>query len=100
MIFTVTPHHLATHGEYLNGLADRIAAAGESGGGVDFGIESFGIVGQVFSVDARETSQRAAIEIGKFAEHTRKLATGVNDCAADYRQTDDDVALCLEGIKP
>ncbi|MCI2418637.1 ESX-1 secretion-associated protein [Saccharopolyspora sp. K220] len=100
MSFTVTPHRLATHGEYLSGLADQIDAAGKSGGGIDFGIESFGLVGQIFSLDARETSRRAAIEIGKFAEHTRKLATGVDDCAKDYRQTDDDIASCLEGIEP
>ncbi|MCA1195192.1 type VII secretion target [Saccharopolyspora sp. 6V] len=87
-MFKVTPDRLSTHAQWLAGLADDIAAAGQKGAGVSFGVDSFGLVGQAFSGQARQTSQRAAEEIGKFADLTRDLGERVEATAADYRDTD------------
>ncbi|QUG99506.1 hypothetical protein HUO13_00640 [Saccharopolyspora erythraea] len=99
-MFNVRPGRLTTHSQWLNGLADDIAAAGTKGNGVSFGVDSFGLVGQAFAGQARQTSQQAAAEIQKFSELTRDLGGRVAEAAKDYQDTDGNNADCLGQVRP
>lgn len=88
-MFNVMPERLTTHSQWLTGLAGDIAAAGQQGAGVSFGVDSFGLVGQLFADQARQTSQQAAAEIQKFSELTGDLGDRVSATAADYQDIDD-----------
>ncbi|MBE9373423.1 hypothetical protein IQ251_03075 [Saccharopolyspora sp. HNM0983] len=99
-MFNVSPDRLDTHSEWLDGLAEDIAAAGTKGDSVSFGVDTFGLVGQLFADDARQTSTQAVAELQKFAELTRDLAQRVKDTAADYRDTDSGNADALGQAQP
>lgn len=99
-MFNVSPERLTTHSQWLTGLADDIAAAGKKGEGVSFGADSFGLVGQVFAGQARQTSQQAAVEIQKFSELTRELGNRVHEAAKDYQDTDSKNADGLGQVRP
>ncbi|MFR9731806.1 type VII secretion target [Saccharopolyspora sp. MS10] len=98
-MFNVIPSRLTTHSQWLTGLADDIAAAGQKGGGVSFGVDSFGLVGQVFAGQARQTSQQAAQEIERFSELTRDLGERVDAAAQDYQDVDVHNATCLGQVR-
>ncbi|WP_187351919.1 hypothetical protein [Allosaccharopolyspora coralli] len=80
-------------------FADKVAQIGEKGGGVEFGTETFGLVGQMFATEARQTSQQAAEEIKTFSERTKTLGDEVSACGQDYASTDDQNAQCLGQIQ-
>ncbi|MGW1676826.1 type VII secretion target [Saccharopolyspora sp. NPDC002376] len=86
--FAVKPAALRSHSDYLSELAGKISAAADKAGGVSFGVDSFGLVGQMFAIQARETSQQAAQQISTFSERTDLLGQNVNQCAADYEGDD------------
>ncbi|GAB3298310.1 hypothetical protein GCM10027563_41570 [Parasphingorhabdus pacifica] len=67
---------------------------------MSFGTDSFGLVGQVFAGEARQTSQQAAAEIQEFSELTRDLGSRVNEAAKDYQDTDSKNADCLGQVQP
>lgn len=98
-MFGVVPESLSKHSEWLTDFADKIAQVGENGAGVEVGVESFGLVGQMFATEARQTSQQAAEEIKTFSERTKTLADEVGACGTDYASTDDENARCLGQIE-
>lgn len=86
--FTVEPEELDTHAASLDGVAQRVQAEGERGGGIDFGIDAFGIVGQAFSTQARQTSSGAAEQIADYAQDIRDLGTAVRAAGRAYVESD------------
>ncbi|EHR51522.1 Protein of unknown function (DUF2580) [Saccharomonospora marina XMU15] len=86
--FTVEPDELDTHAASLDGVAQRVQAEGERGGGIDFGIDAFGIVGQAFSTQARQTSSEAAEQIAGYAQDIRDLGTAVRAAGRAYVESD------------
>jgi hypothetical protein len=96
---SVTPQALSSHANYLADLAGKISDAADKGGGVSFGVDSFGLVGQMFATQARETSQQAVQQLKTFSERTDKLGEAVGDCAKAYTAEDDNQAACLAKIE-
>ncbi|WP_158890007.1 type VII secretion target [Amycolatopsis anabasis] len=86
--YTVKPEELRTHGGTLNGVADRVKGAGGKGGAMQFGIETFGIVGQLFAGDANRVSHESARQIADFAEDIRDLAAVVRGAGDLYHGTE------------
>ncbi|MFC7343770.1 type VII secretion target [Saccharopolyspora griseoalba] len=96
---SVTPQALSSHANYLSDLAGKISDAAEKGDGVSFGADSFGLVGQMFASQARETSEQAVQQLQTFSERTDKLRQAVSDCADAYTAEDDNQAACLAKIE-
>lgn len=90
--FTVRAGEHDTHAGSLNGVADRVQQAGERGGAIDFGIDTFGIIGQAFSLQARQVSSEAAQQISRYAGDIRDLATAVRTAGATYVAADADLS--------
>ncbi|WP_216216459.1 type VII secretion target [Amycolatopsis aidingensis] len=87
--FTVVTAELRTHGGSLDRVADRVAEAGEKGGSFEFGIDTFGVIGQVFSGEARRVTAEATREIADYANDIRDLAKSVRAAADQYDQAED-----------
>ncbi|TDD85656.1 hypothetical protein E1202_20435 [Saccharopolyspora karakumensis] len=96
---TVKPEALTSHANYLAELAGKISDAASKGDGVDFGVESFGLVGQAFSTQARTTSQQAVEQLNTFSDRTDALGQAVGECATSYTADDNDQAACLGEIE-
>lgn len=86
--FAVRPADLRSHSDYLSDLAEKVSAAADKANGVSFGVDSFGLVGQMFAFQARETSQQGAEQIRTFSQRTGVLGENVRACAADYESDD------------
>ncbi|RRO18161.1 hypothetical protein EIL87_07905 [Saccharopolyspora rhizosphaerae] len=97
--FAVKPEALNAHGNYLAELAGKISDAADKGNAVSFGVESFGLVGQAFSLQARTTSERAVEQLRTFSERTEKLGEAVGACANAYTAEDSAQASCLAEIE-
>ncbi|GAB3678128.1 type VII secretion target [Saccharopolyspora tripterygii] len=95
----VQPQALTSHASYLSELAGKISQAASKGDAVDFGVESFGLVGQAFATQARTTSQQAVEQLNTFSDRTDKLGQAVGECATSYTADDDDQASCLGKIE-
>ena len=95
----VQPEALHSHAGYLAELAGKISDAAGKGGGVSFGVDSFGLVGQAFATQARTTSQQAVEQLNTFSERTDTLGQAVADCAEAYTADDADQASCLAKIE-
>lgn len=97
--FGVVPESLSKHSDWLAGMADKVANIGEKGDKVSFGVDTFGLVGQMFATEARQMSEQAVQEIQTFSERTKTLGSEVGACGSDYASTDDGNAACLGKIK-
>lgn len=95
--FTVEPTELRTHGGTLERVADSVDAAADQGGSVSFGIDTFGIVGQLFAGEARRVSGEAVEELRGFAEDIRSMAAGVRAAGEVYQGIDDANRNCFAG---
>ncbi|RZQ65684.1 type VII secretion target [Amycolatopsis suaedae] len=95
--YTVRPGELAQHGGTVDGIAERIRGAAEKGGGFTFGIDTFGIVGQLFAGDAQRVSQEAVREMNDFAGDIRDLAGCVRQAGQLYQTSDDALAQPFKG---
>lgn len=70
--FESTPEDLATHSATVDRLGDRLSKVGDTGSNVELGMETYGIIGQLFSSGARE-------EIAQTAEAIKEMGTGLSD---------------------
>lgn len=95
----VQPQALRGHSDYLGELAGKISSAAEKGAGVSFGPDTFGLVGQAFALQARQTSQQAAEQIRAFSGSTTELGDAVGQCVETYAADDQHQAECLAKIE-
>lgn len=96
---SAAPQALNSHANYLAELAGKVSDAADKGDGVSFGVDSFGLVGQMFATQARDTSQQAVEQLKTFSERTDTLAQAIRDCANAYTAEDDNQAACLAKIE-
>lgn len=89
MTFEMVPEDVISHAGNVDGLASEVKAAGELGGNVDLGIETYGIIGQAFSVHARLSIADMGKSIAEMASALPEIADALRDCADSTRETDD-----------
>lgn len=94
--YTVEPDDLTTHASTVSGLGERLGKAGDTGSGVDLGIDTYGIIGQFFSVSAREQISGTADSIKEVAASLSGLSQAVKSCAEVYELLEDGAAADYE----
>lgn len=88
MGFEIVPEDVINHAGNVEQLGTRLADAGRAGGSVDLGIETYGIIGQAFSMSARDEIGRTAAAIAEAASAFPEIADALRDCAHIIRETD------------
>jgi hypothetical protein len=94
--FEITPGDVISHAGSVEGFGSALTAAGTQGANVDLGIETYGIIGQVFSVHARMSISEMGGSISELASALPDVADALRDCADSTKETDDDHASLFE----
>ncbi|KAA9158600.1 hypothetical protein FPZ12_022450 [Amycolatopsis acidicola] len=97
--FHSTPQDLATHSATVSGLGDRLAKASATGGGVDVGGETFGIIGQAFTFGVKGHITETAGAIADLAAGFRDFGDGVKQAGQNYEEIEEDIRLLLAEFK-
>lgn len=90
--FEVQEAELRAFATALRGTADKLGAAAGAVRGVSYGVTTWGIVGQLFSIAARKATGEAADQLDRGAGSVREAATGVDHTAQSYVDTDGAIA--------
>jgi hypothetical protein len=86
--FEIVPEDVINHAGNVDQLGTRLADAGRAGGTVDLGIETYGIIGQAFSLSVRGEISQTAAAISEAASAFPDIADALRDCADLVRETD------------
>ncbi|GDY28911.1 WXG100 family type VII secretion target [Gandjariella thermophila] len=86
----VVVEELHNHAGNVGRLADRVQNCQRFGSEVDFGLHTFGIVGQAFALGCRQESQNMAQTLGKAAESVRDVSKGLQETGDTYHGTETD----------
>ncbi|GAB3492726.1 type VII secretion target [Amycolatopsis cihanbeyliensis] len=96
--FKSTTEDLATHSATMSRLGDQLGKAGEKGGGVDLGMETYGIIGQAFAGDAKEQIRQTADAISELASGLTDFGEGVKAAGENYQLVEDEIEELLSKI--
>lgn len=94
--YKVEPADLTTHAGTVSRLGEQLGKAADTGGGVDLGVDTYGIIGQFFSVSAREQISGTADSIREVAASLASLSQAVTSCAEVYELLEDGAAADYE----
>jgi hypothetical protein len=94
----VVTHELHTHAGNVGHLAERVDNCARTGSGTDFGINTFGLIGQVFSVGCRQQAHAASDGLTQAAHAVRDVDQGLQDTADTYHGNEDDNAELFERL--
>jgi hypothetical protein len=86
--FEIVPEDVINHAGNVEQLGTRLTSAGQAGGSVDLGIETYGIIGQAFSLGVRNEIGQTAAAITEAASAFPEIADALRDCAHIVRETD------------
>ena len=79
--------------------AEAIKACADTGKQTDFGINTFGIIGQVFSGGARTQAHNVSGDLSKTVTFVQSVSKDLDDTAETYRQTDGGNAEMFEQLQ-
>lgn len=88
MGFEIVPEDVVNHAGNVEQLGTRLADAGRAGSSVDLGVETYGIIGQAFSLSVRGEISQTAAAISEAASAFPEIADALRDCAHIVRETD------------
>ncbi|GAB3435057.1 type VII secretion target [Actinophytocola sediminis] len=94
--FAMVPDDVLTHAGSVAGFGTSLAATGRTGADVDLGIETYGIIGQAFSVHARLSISEMGGSISELASALPEIADALRDSADSTKDTDDEHARLFE----
>jgi hypothetical protein len=97
--FEVAEGELRTFANSLRGMADKLAGSAGAVRGVSYGITTWGIVGQPFAWATKDKTNDAAGQVDKGATSVRDTATGVDNTAQTYVDTDGSISTRFGGDK-
>ncbi|AXB47775.1 type VII secretion target [Amycolatopsis albispora] len=97
--FKAKPDELVTHAGTVLKLGERLNQAGTKGGGVDLGIETYGIIGQAFSGDVREQIAETAAALNELGEGLTDFSEGIKEAGGAYERFEKEVQELLELFK-
>jgi hypothetical protein len=89
----VVDDELRTFAKALRGTADKVTASANAVRGVSYNVTTWGIVGQLFSIAARNATNGAGSELDKGASSIRDAATGVDNSAQAYADNEENIAI-------
>lgn len=89
MTFEMVPDDVTAHAGNVDGLGGDLKQAGQKGTGVDLGVETYGIIGQAFSLHARASIASVGDSISELASALPEIANALRDCADTTRETDE-----------
>lgn len=90
---------LHTHAGHLRGASDTLAAAADRGAAADLGLETYGIIGQLFSLEARAHLAAVAGVIRGEATGLDALADGVVAASDAFEQVEERFRGVLGGSR-
>lgn len=92
----VTIGDINKHASRVTELGNQLKAAGDTGSNVDLGVQTFGIIGQAFSVGVRGSISATGEAIKALSTTFDTTSDELRECATDYRNTDDDNKVMFE----
>ncbi|MFF5991551.1 hypothetical protein [Prauserella flavalba] len=93
--FESTPEDLATHSATVDRLGDRLTQIGTTGADVDLGMETYGIIGQVFSLGARAEIQQTSDAIKEMGTGLSDFGEGVKAAGEQYQLIEQEIQELL-----
>ncbi|TVT27563.1 hypothetical protein FNH05_30785 [Amycolatopsis rhizosphaerae] len=97
--FHSTPEDLAKHSATVTGLGERLRQASATGGGVDVGGETFGIIGQAFAFKVKGDITETAGAISDLAVGLTDFGEGVGLAGQNYEQVEGEIQELLTRLK-
>jgi hypothetical protein len=94
--YAVAEGELRAFANSLRSTADKLNASANAVRGVSYGVTTWGIVGQLFSIGARKATGEAAEKLDKGAESIRDAAKGTDNSAQAY--VDNDTFIATKGF--
>lgn len=79
---------LHQHAKNVANDAEAIKACADTGKQTDFGINTFGIIGQIFSGGARTQAHQVSDNLSKTVQFVQSVSRDLDDTAETYKQTD------------
>lgn len=96
--FKVEPPDLTNHAGEVERLGDQLGKAGEKGAGVDLGTETYGLIGQAFSMSVRQEISETGTAIKEMSGAFSGISEALRGCAASYQRIDDEIAEVFDKI--
>jgi hypothetical protein len=90
--YEVAEGELRTFANALRDTADKMTASANAVRGVSYGVTTWGIVGQLFSIAARNATNDAGGKLDTGAASVRDAAQGVDNSAQAYHDNDHFIA--------
>lgn len=90
---------LHAHAKNVDALADQVANCAQTAKGIDFGLDTFGVIGQAFAAFIKPNSQAQAANLDSAVEAVRDVSKNLDATADLYEQTDSDNADLFGGIE-
>ncbi|MFD9703831.1 hypothetical protein [Lentzea sp. NPDC059081] len=90
--FAMVPADVVNHAGTVQSMGMELTRAAGRGQSVDLGVDTYGIIGQVFSVPVRIHIAAIANSINELADALPDVADALRDCADVTQQTDDEHA--------
>lgn len=95
----MVPADVVSHAGDVQSMGMELTRAAGRGQSVDLGIDTYGIIGQVFSVPVRIHIAAIANSINELAGALPDVADALRDCADATQQTDDEHAKLFAKFK-
>jgi len=95
----MVPADVVSHAGNVQSMGMELTRAAGRGQSVDLGIDTYGIIGQVFSVPVRIHIAAIANSINELANALPDVADALRDCADATQQTDDEHAKLFAKFK-
>lgn len=86
--FNVQNDQLCLHATEIYDLAAKIADCANKARNIDFGLDTFGVIGQAFACFLREFSLKQAEHIDELAKLIDEAGRNITATALCYRQTE------------
>ncbi|QUQ67922.1 type VII secretion target [Kutzneria sp. CA-103260] len=90
---------LHTHAKNVDSIAEQVANCAKTAQGIDFGLDTFGVVGQVFAAFIKPNSQQQAANLNSAVDAVRGVSKNLDATADIYEQSDSDNADLFSGIE-
>ncbi|GAA1264766.1 type VII secretion target [Saccharothrix xinjiangensis] len=90
--FEMVPEDIINHAVNVQSIGAELAKVATRGESVELGTETYGLIGQVFSVPVRIHIALIAKSVNELASALPDIADALRDCADTTQQTDDDHA--------
>ena len=90
---------LHAHAKNVDSIADQVANCAKTAQGIDFGLDTFGVVGQAFAAFIKPNSQQQAAILNSAVDAVRGVSKNLGATADIYEQTDSDNADLFGSIE-